>query len=61
MLDLPPDLRDDYCYWPMISAIAVRGPGRPRSAPSRDPGYQFMTRPDDVRHIELRHPCARCR
>jgi hypothetical protein len=60
VLDLPPDLRDDYCYWPMISAIAAAVPVVPLG-PVQDPGYQFMTRPDDVRHIELRHPCPRCR
>ena len=60
VMHLPDDLRDDYCYWPMIMAIASHTPLTPLG-PVQDVSLQFMTCPDDVHRIELRHPCARCR
>ncbi|WP_146904938.1 hypothetical protein [Cellulomonas aerilata] len=59
-MQLRPDLRDDYCYWPMVSTIAAQSP-LPLLGPVHEPTYQYMTRPDDLHGIELRHPCARCR
>ncbi len=60
VMQLPPDLRDDYCYWPMITAIANQTPVAPLG-PVQDASYQFMVHPDDQHRIELRHPCASCR
>ncbi len=56
---LPPDVRDDYCYWPMIRAIATQTPLTPLG-PVQDATFQFMVQPDDEHRIELRHPCAEC-
>jgi len=60
VLELPPDVRDDYCYWPMVAAILAQGPVAPLG-PVQDASYQFMTRPDDADNIRLRHPCPQCR
>jgi len=60
VLALPPDLRDDYCYWPMVSAILAQDPVAPLG-PVQNPSYQFMTQPEDAERIDLRHPCAGCR
>ena len=56
---LPPDLRDDCCYWPMMSVIGSR-PMVPLG-PVRGVTFQYMTRPGDEDRIEMRHPCAGCR
>ena len=60
VLHLPADLRDDYCYWPMLSAILLQRPVAPLG-PVRDATYQFMSSADDGQRIELRHPCDQCR
>jgi hypothetical protein len=60
VMHLPEDLRDDYCYWPMVAVIATQAP-LPPLGPVQDATFQFMTHPDDVHRIELRHPCAECR
>jgi hypothetical protein len=57
---LPEDLRDDYCYWPMVTVIAGQTP-LPLLGPVQDATFQFMTDPDHRHRIELRHPCAECR
>lgn len=56
---LPADLRDDYCYWPMISIIGSK-PTVPLG-PVREVSFQYMARPDDEARIQIRHPCAGCR
>lgn len=60
VMQLEPDLRDDYCYWLMISAIAAQTP-LPPFGPVQDVTYQYMTHPDDMDRITLRHPCDECR
>lgn len=60
VMHLPEDLRDDYCYWPMVTVIATQTP-LPPLGPVQDASYQFMSHPDDRHGIELRHPCAECR
>ena len=60
VLQLPADLRDDYCYWPMVAAILAQRPVAP-IGPVRDASYQYMTASDDSHRIELRHPCDQCR
>lgn len=56
---LPADLRDEYCYWPMMSIIGSK-PTVPLG-PVREVTFQYMTRPDDGPLIQMRHPCAGCR
>jgi hypothetical protein len=60
VMALPPDLRDDYCYWPMIATIATQTP-LPLLGPVRDATFQYLDVPQDVHRIELRHPCDACR
>ena len=60
VMNLTPDLRDDYCYWPMVRAIAMQTPLTPLG-PVQDATFQFMVGPDDEHRVELRHPCTECR
>ena len=59
VMQLPPDLRDGYCYWPLSSAITMQE-GTIPIGPVRDITYQFMATAEDAQNVVLRHPCASC-
>lgn len=59
VMQLPDDLRDGYCYWPLSQAITMQE-GTIPLGPVREISYQFMRTPEDAEKIVLRHPCASC-